>query len=1493
MRTAPGAPAKPLFALSVENARLSALLPDAGATLGDIQLPAASLTATTLTELAAEDMTEQEQEFFGDGALTFAPGLHFEGRLPLDALGVRDLGFAAGAEASLSGTLGRTTTLSGVNGSTATARNIELSATLPSIRSSRVIPRWVRPTGATTLRFRSTGGAVNASFATAADVTAGGSTFATSIEGRLARTGQRTSIGFTGTITDWRRPFGASWITSLDAATLKLDMGFGGGQPTSVDASVTASTRLANKRFDLKFGLSNDSSTSASVTASLNDDVSLGEIARAFPDLSPAGSEIARNPQLDALRIEEIRASMTLGRTSAFELSAKTRLEGAQAKLLVAVRPGAGFTVGVRARDVDFGDLVPEASRYHLTLPSAAVVLSSSDARLRATELTDGEFDFYKSLYGCADDATRASCTRFTELQLTKSLKLMAAFEMGDDVEAMAAEIGIQTGGTALLEGTIPVFGGTDFAVRASLGNFRFDEQPDWFERGDVSLEIGTNGLRFVGGLKVKIERDGVRTCVDGELRGDKCYDLLDFSISARLAVTPVPSLTLTGALTTNQPWRHAFGQDWLEIRRVALQLGVTMGAGPEVTMGFQGDVRIGTKDVAAALKVGLAPLPVLPFVKVNLIGFSAASNEGLALSDLLWLNEKITGTRLAAPDLPDVSLRNLYLQYSQQTDRDLCLTQGLRFNADLYVGTNLPPVEQGANDPNGCRTVEVSPGTRQACVDRKAQGCLASVYGRFDSGGVIAGAELNSFELGPIAFDDSSLAFALTPTQQQLRIRGGMRIATRDYEFAEGTADLDISRSGFKFAGDAALFGRSMHGYLKANAPLELRNPSFDVETWLRADGLAELDNQLGSRLATVQSRLSSIRPLLDLINGTASVANLRALPGVMSRAGVTAPYQVDRIIGAMNTAQGRIDEFDGPQLNLDRALNGFRFDFGGVPGVYSPRVCVGFVVIDGECWWVPYTERGTWEPGHCLGEMANGRCWTVAPRTVVVDGICVSLGISGSDCSWTGLMNRYIAGPLREAARQATGVTLDLSQLATVISRMTASASRLVGVECAYFHADGSALARGQFNVNLAARLRVLGNEVNLGAAWNFAVTDGSPDRAVMQIIQTLLSPRPAACPAQPAGRDVSPPSRTYTATVSPTSLDEGGTVTARVTFDTMAMDYPSVRVTWGDGSWTTIAAGESRTVTATRSYENEGSRPVSVTSGSITRNFTATVRNVAPAIGMLRATDLEAADERGVVTLRGAFIDPGTGDRHTLVVDWGDGSQPGVYALGAREFAVPHRYDDEGVYPVTATVSDNGGGTSTRSVEAKVRNVAPFDIQVRPDGSNVDEGATVDYAIRFTDPGIRDSHTVTVDWGDGSPVQTVPVVPTKRGVEVPHRYQDNGTQRIRVRVSDDDNGRSDGMQSIEVRNVAPRVTIAKAIVTGSVARVAGTVEDPSAADSHTVTIDWGAGEAPQTIELPAGRRTFEVERPYAKPGHHTINVDAVDDDGAHDTTSVALTV
>ena len=70
-----------------------------------------------------------------------------------------------------------------------------------------------------------------------------------------------------------------------------------------------------------------------------------------------------------------------------------------------------------------------------------------------------------------------------------------------------------------------------------------------------------------------------------------------------------------------------------------------------------------------------------------------------------MWLNEQITGTRLDTSALPDVSLRNLFLQFSQETDRELCLTRGLRFNAELWVGSNLPAPPSGADDVRGCRT--------------------------------------------------------------------------------------------------------------------------------------------------------------------------------------------------------------------------------------------------------------------------------------------------------------------------------------------------------------------------------------------------------------------------------------------------------------------------------------------------------------------------------------------------------------------------------------------------------------------------------------------------------------------------------------------------------------------------------------------------------------------------------------------------------------------
>ena len=208
--------------------------------------------------------------------------------------------------------------------------------------------------------------------------------------------------------------------------------------------------------------------------------------------------------------------------------------------------------------------------------------------------------------------------------------------------------------------------------------------------------------------------------------------------------------------------------------------------------MGFQGDIRIGTKDVAAALKVGLAPLPRAAVRAVEPDRLLRRQQRAGSRSATCCGSTSRSPARssLDPGTLPDVSLRNLYLQYSQQTDRDLCLTQGLRFNADLYVGTNLPPVEHGANDaerlPHARRRPEHAPDVHRPQGPRLPGQRVRALRQRRPDGRRRAEQLRRS---GRSRFDDSSLALALTPTEQQLRIKGGVRIATRDYEFARGHA--------------------------------------------------------------------------------------------------------------------------------------------------------------------------------------------------------------------------------------------------------------------------------------------------------------------------------------------------------------------------------------------------------------------------------------------------------------------------------------------------------------------------------------------------------------------------------------------------------------------------------------------------------------------------------------------------------------------------------
>ena len=65
--------------------------------------------------------------------------------------------------------------------------------------------------------------------------------------------------------------------------------------------------------------------------------------------------------------------------------------------------------------------------------------------------------------------------------------------------------------------------------------------------------------------------------------------------------------------------------------------------------------------------------------------------------------------------------------------------------------------------------------------------------------------------------------------------------------------------------------------------------------------------------------------------------------------------------------------------------------------------------------------------------------------------------------------------------------------------------------------------------------------------------------------------------------------------------------------------------------------------------------------------------------------------------------------------------------------------------------------------------VQNVAPQVTVLPVDAINESETATLEFS--FTEVGPEDTHTVEIDWGDGTPVETVVLTPGQRSLVITH--------------------------------------------------------------------------------------------------------------------------
>ena len=72
----------------------------------------------------------------------------------------------------------------------------------------------------------------------------------------------------------------------------------------------------------------------------------------------------------------------------------------------------------------------------------------------------------------------------------------------------------------------------------------------------------------------------------------------------------------------------------------------------------------------------------------------------------------------------------------------------------------------------------------------------------------------------------------------------------------------------------------------------------------------------------------------------------------------------------------------------------------------------------------------------------------------------------------------------------------------------------------------------------------------------------------------------------------------------------------------------------------------------------------------------------------------------------------------------------------------------------------------------------------------GANLAEGEALTRSFAFTDPGIGDSWTATIDYGDGTAAVTQ-TFSAPGSIALSHIYADNGAYQVRIVLADDDGG------------------------------------------------------------------------------------------------------
>ena len=363
--------------------------------------------------------------------------------------------------------------------------------------------------------------------------------------------------------------------------------------------------------------------------------------------------------------------------------------------------------------------------------------------------------------------------------------------------------------------------------------------------------------------------------------------------------------------------------------------------------------------------------------------------------------------------------------------------------------------------------------------------------------------------------------------------------------------------------------------------------------------------------------------------------------------------------------------------------------------------------------------------------------------------------------------------------------------------------------------------------------------------------------------------------------------------TATPSNVTVDEG----QMATFSGTALGANAVSIDFGIGEDPTIVlpSDADGSFSVTRQFDDDvestvTTTPIGTFGAGTPATSTLVVENVAPTITTFATTGPAggsgpfAAGDTIEVEL--VFSDPGSGDTHEVLVDWGDGDP--VASLGTAT-TVQHVFASPGVFAVKASVEDDDGALVTSTIDVSVLARPVLANVVFPSG---DEGEPLTIVGRVTGTAAAGA---SVRVGASGP--TVAVAADGSFTVDATRPDDGVFSYVLTPLGASGEAGTPVSGDVTVANVSPTVDsldvedvvgTSNVVIAGEHFAFGVGFTDPGSADTHTVSVDWGDRWSEVSL---TGATSFS--HTFGAAGVNTITVIVRDDDGGEGRNSVDVQV